>query len=159
MVKIQCSDVRGFDPPAYEPPPVKIYSLRDAVTVLEPAEAEVDGSLSTETRGDQVNLGFWFDAHSTAAWKLDVEAETKVRVTSTRSSVEPSALRLSFIGLKGRIDVDRSLPSTNDWGTFESVDFGSVLLPPDHYRVVAAPISEKWHPINLRALRLAKEIK
>lgn len=157
VLKIQCSQVRGFDPPPYVPPQPKTYKLAGDQTFLEPDAAQFEGSLATEERGGKSNVAYWFDEHATVSWKLDVGKDSEVHVTSEWSNMEPSNLKLSFIGMKGRVDVTRSLPATGDWGVFHEVDFGSVQLPPDHYTVVASPLPGQWKAINLRGIKLRSE--
>ncbi len=154
VLRVDCSDVGAFDPPAYVPPPLKVFSFEGKALFLDPTEAHLDGSVSYETRDGQTDIGYWFDDRATVTWKLRLEKAAKVRIHSEWASIDPSELQMELVGKSHRAAVTRSLASTQDWGQFKPLDFGEFELAADTYEVVVRPVPGKWKPINLRGLRI-----
>lgn len=157
VFKIECDNVRSFDPPPVVAPAIKVNSFTNDAVSLIPGDAQVTGSMATETRGGKDNLAFWFEENATATWKLDVDKDCQIHAMAEWSSMEPSDLKLSFIGEKGRTEVSVHLDATKDWAVFREIDFGQIHLPADHYQVIASPVPGKWNAINLRAVNLHKK--
>lgn len=157
VLKITCGDVREFDQPKPEEFVPKTYELKANTITLDPAEATLTDALGYEQRDEKNNLAFWFSESATASWKLKVDRQTPVRVSSAWANLENSNLTLLFKGKKHSFEMSKLLPATGDWGRFRSESFGELDLPEDIYTVTAAPAVGKWKPINLRGLEIEKK--
>ncbi len=121
---------------------------------LAPEEAEMHGTgVNTEERDGQSNIGFWDNAAEWVSWKARVNQPGKYRVLATAAALQEGA-RLNLV-IAGKA-VTGSVPSTADWGKFQTFELGDIEIdqagPVD---ILARPQdASHWHPINLRSLVL-----
>ncbi len=154
VLKITCSDVRAFKPPAPVEPPQRVFDLNGGTISMSPVDARLQGALSYEDRSGEPNLAYWFNESDSASWKVKVASPLKVRITSQWANLEPSEISISVVQGSQIQTVTRNLDSTGDWGAFRLLDFGELDLPQGECQIVVKPVPQHWKPINLRGLKI-----
>lgn len=115
--------------------------------------ADLDEGPHLETRDGKPNIGFWSDASAGASWTLEMPNPGKYEVTAEVASENPSTKLVAEVGSeKWTSDV----PTTGDWGRFQTIPLGTVTLTKGGDVVFKVhPESEAtWKPINLRSIKL-----
>ncbi len=134
-------------------PPVVIKPGDDGCVKLEADTAELHGTLGTETRDGQTNIGFWENASDYATWdRVSVQAGA-YRVSAEAGTVSSGAEFL--VEIAGRSVVVR-VPNTGAWEKFAQINAGDIQVAQSGTVVatVRAVSAATWKPINLRRVTL-----
>jgi alpha-L-fucosidase len=153
--KISGEDLRGFKPEQAVPTVSATVQADPAGKyVLAPDTADLHGSLREETRGGQLNLGFWDDPKDWASWKVNVKQPGRFNVTAACATVHAgSSLTVAAAGQK----LTASAPQTGAWDKFREVEMGTLELKQAGEQVVTVRPSDPqtWKAVNLRQVTLA----
>jgi len=135
----------------------RIAPRPDGSLKLEAALAEVHGSLRTETKRPEGNIGSWDNAADWASWsKVEVREPGTYEVsvlTATPHAVSEFTVKVGDQVLTGKVT------STGAWEQFRSFALGTVdLKQPGEVKVAIRPrTAETWKAINLGEVVLRKQ--
>jgi alpha-L-fucosidase len=139
-----------------EPPaeaPIVVRAGRDGSLTLEAEQATLNGRLQVQP-GALTNIGYWDDAHDTAAWQVHFDAPGRYTVTAKASAdYAPTACLVEVAGGNTvRIDV----PKTAGWDDYRTLPGGdlSVEKAGDYRITLRAANAAAWHAMNLAWIRL-----
>jgi len=157
VLKITGSNLREFHsipvPPKAQVPTVVADANGSYALKAELAQLP-EGGLATETKGGEVNLGFWFNPLDSVTWSVDFAAGT-YEVTASVATENPSTfLDVEVAGVKKTVVI----PSTGNWERFQTVAVGTFEISQNGLAKVLARPSDPatWRAINLRGLVFRK---
>jgi alpha-L-fucosidase len=119
-----------------------------------PADAaEIHGEkLNTEDRGDQMNLAFWDNASEFASWTVRVGKPGKFNVTTSIATVNDGP---ELVVEAGPNRLAKRIDATGDWGTFKTLDLGTIELRQGGQVISVRPKdAASWKALNLRYVKL-----
>ena len=152
--KIAGEDLRGFKPEQAVPTAGAVVQPDAAGRyVLAPDTVDLHGSLREETRGGQLNIGFWDNGKDWASWKVNVKQPGKFNVTASCATVHPgSSLTVEAAGQK----LMSNVPQTGAWDKFQEMDMGTLEFKQAGEQAVNVRPSDPqtWKAINLRQVTL-----
>ena len=124
----------------------------DGSVVLPASEARLHGDEIKYESGDQRNnLGFWTNPSDWADWTVEVTRPGKFDVTAEVASLDKASLEVSVGGSRTR----GAVPVTGDYGKFKVTKLGVLeIAAPGKVTLAVRPITDGWHPVNLKAIRL-----
>jgi alpha-L-fucosidase len=124
----------------------------DGSVVLPASEARLHGDEIKYESGDQRNnLGFWTNPADWADWTVEVTRPGKFDVTAEVASLDKASLEVSVGGSRTR----GAVPVTGDYGKFKVTKLGVLeIAAPGKVTLAVRPITDGWHPVNLKAIRL-----
>jgi len=127
----------------------------DGSLKLEAATANLHGNLQVESRGGQLNIGFWDQADDWASWDKVAFSARAYEVKAVVSTVHPDAqFAVEVAGQK----LTATTPNTGSWDKFETVTLGQIKIPQAGELPVSckARDAQTWKAINLMRLVLVK---
>ena len=135
-----------------------VYVQPDAsgnVTLLADT-AETHGSVNTEQRGGQSNLGFWDNPQDYVTWTANGIVPGTYKLSVSSASPNPGTDLLVEVG--GKRQAVR-VPGTGDWADFKVSDLGTLgITQSGTVEIAIRPADAKtWKPLNLRWVKLTKE--
>jgi alpha-L-fucosidase len=135
-----------------EPPPTPLLQGRDGSILLPAAEANLHGQQLRYEAGSQRDcLGWWFNPSDWAEWDIQVTKPGSFAVTVETASVESGSFEIAV----GEDRIKAQAQPTGDFGKFAPLQAGRVsIASPGNITVRMHAISEGWHPLNIRALKL-----
>jgi alpha-L-fucosidase len=154
-LKITGEDLRGFKPELAVPPTPTIRSDASGNFSLPADDAELHGSLKTENRGGQANIGFWDNAQDRASWKVDFKQAGTFKVTaSCAAAVGDSRFVLEAAGQKQ----EAKAPATGSWDKYIEVAAGTIQVKQAGVQTVKVHPrdAQSWKAINLRWIKLQR---
>jgi alpha-L-fucosidase len=124
----------------------------DGSVVLPASEARLHGDeIKYETGDQRNNLGFWTNPSDWADWTVEVTRPGKFDVTAEVASLDKASLEVSVGGSRTR----GAVPVTGDYGKFKVTKLGVLeIAAPGKVTLAVRPITDGWHPVNLKAIRL-----
>jgi alpha-L-fucosidase len=124
----------------------------DGSVVLPASEARLHGDEIKYESGDQRNnLGFWTNPADWADWTVEVTRPGKFDVTAEVASLDKASLEVSVGGSRTR----GAVPVTGDYGKFKVTKLGVLeIAAPGKVTLAVRPVTDGWHPVNLKAIRL-----
>ena len=124
----------------------------DGSVVLPASEARLHGDEIKYESGDQRNnLGFWTNPSDWAEWTVEITRPGKFDVTAEVASLDKASLEVSVGGSRTR----GAVPVTGDYGKFKVTKLGVLeIAAPGKVTLAVRPVTDGWHPVNLKAIRL-----
>lgn len=124
----------------------------DGSVVLPASEARVHGSdLKYETGPQRDNLGFWTNPDDWADWTFQITKPGKFEVSAEVAAPEKASLEISVGDSRTR----GAAVATGDYGKFKVARLGTLVIPATGKATLAVhPITDGWHPLNLKSIRL-----
>ena len=124
----------------------------DGSVVLPASEARVHGSdLKYETGPQRDNLGFWTNPEDWADWTFQVTKPGKFEVSAEVAAPEKASLEISVGDSRTR----GAAAATGDYGKFKVAKLGTLEIHAAGKATLAVrPVSDDWHPLNLKSIRL-----
>jgi alpha-L-fucosidase len=152
--KITGEDLRGFKPEQAVPSASTVVQPdASGKYVLAPDTVDLHGNLREETRGGQLNIGYWDNGKDWASWKVNVKQPGKFKVTAVCATVNTgSSLTVEAAGQK----LTASVSQTGAWDKFEDIDAGILEIKQTGEQLVNIRPSDPqtWKAINLRQITL-----
>jgi alpha-L-fucosidase len=123
---------------------------------LSPDAADTTGGVHVEQRGGEPNLGFWDDAADSVSWTVRFPTAGRYRVQTSCATVHGD---IGFVLELGDQKTEGVARNTGDWGSFATVDLGSVTVgSAGQFTIRVQPKDPAhWKGINLRAITLVPE--
>ncbi len=124
----------------------------DGSVVLAAGEARVHGDEIRYESGEQRdNLGFWTNPSDWADWEFTLNKPGKFDLTAEVAALERASLEVSV----GEQKVRAEAPATGDYGRFRRMKLGTMEIPAIGKTTLALhAVSDGWHPLNLKSIRL-----
>jgi len=124
----------------------------DGTILLPASEARVHGDqLRYESGSQRDNLGFWFNPTDWADWEFNITRPARFDVEAQVAAPEAASVELQVKGQK----LQSEAPATGDYGIFKWTRIGTVAISAKGRTTVSVRgVSEGWHPLNLKAIRL-----
>lgn len=145
------TDLKAVDVPM---PSVVVKADSKGNFKLSPDDADLDGGLKSEQKGNESNLGFWDNGSDSASWKISFPAAGAYKVSTSAASTQDSefVVELADQHLTGKV------VSTGNYETFKAIDLGKIEIKKagEVTLKVRAADASKWKPINLRTIKLEK---
>ena len=134
-----------------------IHPAGDGTFLLPASEAEIHNPKGAAARyesgGVKNNIGFWTDPRAWVEWRCTAKEPGAYEVTLVTAAPVPGA-RFSVTLGEARLEVE--VPRTGGYDTYQDVPAGRVTLGKEGiFTVSVRPVKEGWHPVNLRAVKLA----
>jgi alpha-L-fucosidase len=138
--------------PVIEVPP--IVQQPDGTLTLTALDAELHGKeLRYESGERRDNIGYWTNPTDFISWSAEVGSPGRYTVTAEVASLAASAFTVTF----GSTELSAKVPNTGDYGSFTTVEVGTVTLTErGRLSVAVRPVASEWKPVNLRAVRLRR---
>jgi alpha-L-fucosidase len=135
-----------------EPPATPLLQGKDGSIALPASEANLHGQQLRYEAGSQRDcLGWWFNPTDWAEWDIQVTKPGTFAVTVETASVESGSFEIAV----GNDRIKAQAPPTGDFGKFAPLQAGKVnIASPGNVRIGVHAISQGWHPLNIRALKL-----
>jgi alpha-L-fucosidase len=120
----------------------------DGSVKLLPAQAQTQGRVRAEVRGDQPNLGFWDNPQDWAAWKVKFPQagtyEVSVLIAAAKGGSE-------FVVEVAAQQITGKVPKTEGWDKYQTVSLGKVEIkaPGEMVVKVHSKDAATWKAINL----------
>lgn len=153
--KIAGQDLRGFKPEQAAPTASAVVQPdAGGKYTLAPDTADMHGNLREETRGGQLNIGFWDNGKDWASWKVNVKQPGKFKVTAACATPNAgSSLTVEAAGQK----LTAAVAQTGAWDKFQELDVGALEIKEAGEQPVNVRPSDPqaWKAINLRQVTLA----
>ena len=132
--------------------PSAVVQDYDGSVVLPASEARVHGDqLKYETGEQRDNLGFWTNPADWADWSFQITRPAKFDVTAEVAALEKGSLEVSV----GDSKSNGTAPASGDYGKFRVARLGTLeITSPGTVTLSVHPVTEGWHPVNLKAIRL-----
>jgi alpha-L-fucosidase len=154
VFKITGEDLRGFKP-EQAVPTASMVVQPDASGryVLAPDTVDLHGGLREETRGNQLNIGYWDNPKDWASWKVDIKQPGKFKVTVVCATVNAGS---SLAVVAGGQRLTANVPQTGAWEKFQDVDVGTLEIKQAGEQTVTVRPSDPqtWKAVNLRQVTL-----
>jgi alpha-L-fucosidase len=124
----------------------------DGSIVLAGSEARLHGdTIKYESNEQRDNIGFWTEASDWADWQFTVNKPGKFDVTAEVAAPEAASIELSV----GDQKTQGKITATGDYGRFRRMRLGSLEIAEKGKTTLAVhAVSDGWHPVNLKAIRL-----
>ena len=124
----------------------------DGSVVLPASEARLHGNdIKYESGGQRDNLGFWTNPADWADWTIEITRPGRYNVTGEIASLDKAALEVSV----GESRSSGATPVTGDYGKFKVAKLGVLeIASPGKVTLAVRPVTDGWHPVNLKAIRL-----
>ncbi|MBN1509354.1 MAG: alpha-L-fucosidase [Sedimentisphaerales bacterium] len=152
--KITGEDLRGFKPEQAVPTASPVVQPdASGKYALAPDAVDLHGSLREETRGGQLNIGFWDDPKDWASWKVNIKQPGKFKVTAVCATIDAgSSLTVEAAGWK----LTATVPQTGAWDKFQEIDVGTLEIKQTGEQVVSVRPGDPgtWKAVNLRQVTL-----
>lgn len=131
--------------------PVRVAQSADGVLKLEPADAELHGSLQIETKYARPNIGFWTDPRDWVAWPVRVTQPGTFTVTAEVAATADSAFTMQADGQT----LKATVPATGGYDQFQKIVLGKLTFShAGEATITIHPAVPGWHPVNLGTLTL-----
>jgi alpha-L-fucosidase len=155
-LKITGKHLRGFKPELMVPSVMTVKPDASGNYRLMAEDADLKGTLHTETRGGASNIGYWDNATDSATWQVSFPIPGKYRVTATCATINPSAV--FDVELNGN-RITGKVTSTGAWDNFVEVEVGTIEVSKTGETMFTIQPKDKstWAAINLREVRLTRE--
>ena len=124
----------------------------DGRIVLPAEDARLHGNEIKYEAGDQRDcLGFWTNPADWADWSFQVTRPGKFDVTAEIAALEGASLKISV----GDSTSTGAAAATGDYGKFRVARLGVLeIVSPGKVTLAVRPITDGWHPLNLKSIRL-----
>ncbi len=122
----------------------------DGSVVLGAGEARIHGEQAKyESGGQRECIGSWTRPEDWVDWEFDLNHPGKFDVSAELEAKERAAIAV----VAGEQEAKNSVAATG--GRFRLAKIGTLeLRSPGKVTIAVKPVSEDWHPINLRTVRL-----
>ena len=130
----------------------QLTQAADGTLTLPATEAVTHGGTIRYESGENRNcIGFWTNPDDWVEWQFKVTRPGKVKVTADMAALASGSFTLSL----GDQKLEAKAPTTGDYGSFRSVELGTLELPgPGKAALAVRAKREGWEPFNLRTLKL-----
>ena len=99
------------------------------------------------------NIGFWDDPKDFASWKVKFPKTGTYQVSGRFAGPKASTFQV----LVGRASLEAKSPATTGFGSFETVDLGSIKVAKKGVQEVqVVPVPLGWSAVNLSFLAFRK---
>jgi alpha-L-fucosidase len=124
----------------------------DGRVVLPAEDARLHGDEIKYEPGDQRDcIGFWTNPADWADWSFQVIKPGKFDVTAEVAALEGASLKVSA----GDSTSTGAAAATGDYGKFRVARLGVLeIASPGKVTLAVRPVTDGWHPLNLKAIRL-----
>jgi alpha-L-fucosidase len=124
----------------------------DGSISLPASEARLHGDdIQAENLAGHDSIGFWTNPGDWADWEFMVTAPGQFTVSADVAAPDAASLDLTVGGSHLRADTK----ATGSYERFRTFKFGSIeIAAPGTVTLAMRPVTEGWHPVNLRSLRL-----
>jgi alpha-L-fucosidase len=124
----------------------------DGSISLPATEARLHGDdIQTENLAGHDSIGYWTNPSDWADWEFKVTEPGRFTVSGDVAGPDATALDLAVGGSHLRADAK----ATGSYSKFKTYKFGSIEIAVSGTVTLAMhPISDGWHPVNVRSLRL-----
>jgi alpha-L-fucosidase len=136
--------------PVVEPTYVK--QQPGGIIVLEPADAEMNGSsVTVEEKNGRDNIGFWTNEDDSVEWSVNVFRAGEFSVMAEAGGPADTFANLKWSGMNHEC----KFKSTGDYGVFREQDLGRIAISgPGKITFSLVPAKGRWKPVNIRRLTL-----
>jgi alpha-L-fucosidase len=129
----------------------------DGAVTLAASEARTHGDeVKFESGDSRDNIGFWTNPADWVDWEFTVTKPGKFNVSAEIAAPEKTSFEVSLKDQK----IQGAAPVTGDYGKFKQTKVGVVeIASPGKVTIAVRPVTDGWHPMNLKALRLTPAAK
>ncbi|MGE5610731.1 MAG: alpha-L-fucosidase [Bacillota bacterium] len=154
-LKITGENLRGFKPELAVPQVQTITPDAAGNVTLLPDDADLQGNLKTESRGNQPNIGFWDNAGDSASWKVNFKQPGRFNVAASCATTNPNSI---FVVETAGQKAEGTATSTGAWERFTEVQAGTLEIKQagDQVIKIRPRDAQSWKAINLRWVKLTK---
>jgi hypothetical protein len=140
---------------------LRLLAAAGDVIALDSKNARIedrDGSAKYEDIANRRCVGFWHGTNVVVTWKFDVPEKGAYRVIVVYAALVPEPGSEIEVNVANQRANGLAKP-TKDWGKFEELDLGPVLLRKTGPAEVTVKVTRMsgGHGLNLRAIRLVRE--
>jgi len=148
--------ITGTNLKAVKPKCPLVSPAADGSFSLTPATAGTHGSIRSEERNGQANLGYWDHGSDSVEWRVKFTKAGKYKITASTGTPESGiALVLEADGTALRAEV----PKTASYDEYAPLEFGVIKVKapgPQSIRIRPAD-PQAWKAINLRTVTVRPE--
>jgi alpha-L-fucosidase len=132
--------------------PVLPMQEADGSLTLLAMEAKIHGqNLQYESGRGKDNLGRWTHPEDWAEWRFRIDQPGRFSVSAETAALDTNRFEIQIGGTR----LQGGASKTGDYAKYKSVSLGSLDIPEKgEITLIAKPVIEDWHPMNLKSLRL-----